>query len=1282
MRKSILLVATFIISLFVFIGCTIFTSSLKQTNQTSGDYVQVYFGCRSSENDSSSRKAMADYSLSTFVYALTAKEEGSADVIPVIPSAEEIASGNNYVEIEKITAGTTIAPKTYSFTLTAYDRTTKAECLTATSPLVNLANGYDYVEFIMVPVTGKKGSARITLDFPNKAVIETVEAYITTAVNPIAESGTMEITKTKNEFTLLGSSEVHAGSNRVVFDYEELDSGINQFVYIKLKDAQGSVIASRLESIEIINGKQAVSNLYIADDGLRTYAVSLPLKLDGLGGELKFLDVYFVNGSKIYPLYDNGYGVLVGSIADANYDIIIKDRDLPKTYDTLMDYSIGTDNVTELNFITAKIPTDQGLTYEFVSGGMPVYFDKDGNPAKDEDGNFDFYVLNNSTLQLKAELSPGYNSASVQVIVDNSSNTIFNPNDSKQDILDIPVVNHSPMISVKNLTANKYSIEYNLDGGSWRTGGLAAAPKEYTVQDEVILPKYTYLSKVTEENGTSTTWDFDGWEYGDESNPVRIAKIAKGTTGNLSLKAVWKKGIQVSKPEEGEEPPEWEGEDITDPNNFTIAPSIFASGYSLIVKWSDEVNGTGETQIWIDYNSNGEIDPDDKQVVGAYNLETGEYDSTDFSGYKLEARNKDGTLPAADFTYTIRGGILATVKGLGCNAKNTSTVNISGMNTVIGNGHLAKDENGNSTGIDVIGIDLETITQEWITIDGQLSGDYHITMETAYKFSQKEPLHKVAKIENTSYAQTSKFICINKQDKSEQILSYMDLNNGDSKYTVIYLRNPNAVSLPTKGVSTENGGIVIDKTFDNSDIPEEFHLGPGAEVSQSCSVFSVYVENGTFVLSQTKMYSNGAEVATMNLGQTSETTYDDKLETDVPYIYMHMFSEENMITKQSATEFLRTIKFKKNNADTDIKVTIHLESVPYGDIQEFKNKYFMKYRVAKSTNFFGTTYEDFDNNEVFSYYNGSFYLGIKLKTKASDPYGNFVVDNYSSYVNWDTAYNEAKKIVFNGMNGYLINITSRVENNYIYKRMHLGQSWTGGARLDNRTDFDSMTYTMPGDITLDTTFRWQAGPEAGMKFTTGTIPEVKVKLGDYITEGKYFSGTYSSKSFTSSSSLSSFNTGEKVYLIGSDFKILATAQINAVKNTSVTLKSLSSSSLSGVSYLAKQSEVTKTTKEVTKQDSGNKKYKTTATFGYTNWNNNGSEMEPNDSHNGLSEQCVHFLENGEWNDYSYNYESVTGFIVEFTPYQTIWNEETGQFDKTPAQASKSNYPSLTISETY
>ncbi|MCQ2585688.1 MAG: hypothetical protein MJ185_08850 [Treponema sp.] len=1154
----------------------------------SDDKVLVYFNCITNEEASGARKAFASIDFNSYSYDLLAKESGATEFRKL---------NDEKLDYKAIYSGTQISPKEYSFQLKAYDNNNNA-VMAGETESIDLTNGYKHVNFLMRPQTGFTGSAKVTVDFPDDSLVAEVETCLTTLGAPFTP--TQDHAKTVKSFE---SSPEYNGCKRFVLDYNDLPSGKDVFVFIRIIDKAGKIISSRLETVEITGSAVSESKIHI--EKLRTYAVSFPLMKNGQTGAFPGKEIVLKDKDENeYVLYDDGNGNFSGSVPDGEYDIIMRDKgDGTSSIDTGLDFVVGSDtNQDEINFITVTLPGDSGLIYTPVEGGgIPVPLDSDGNHEKNDDGNYEFLVPAGGKFEVNVGYEKGFEVDEGGVTIGGKTVIPAAPDVElvqPDNTLTIPVPSdgRKPNTTVNGVKAIEYNITFAGENYEFKSG--YTKPVTYTAKDGVTLPKYSDV----EYTGTEG-YILDGWK--DASGNV-YADIPKGMFDSITLTPVWKKGVDVTQPDGwNEEPPEI-------PGNFSIAPSVFACGYSLIIKWSDDVNGTGETNIYIDYNSNGVIDPEDSKVIGSYNKS-----KTDFTGYKLRAENRDGSQPASNFTYTVLGGKLASLTGLGYDKQNTSTVNISGKNTVIGNG------------VDV-GVDLPSLTNEWVNITGPMSGDYQITLETRHEFNRNEKTHKVAYIQNSTFAQTSKFTCIKQDTKEELGLGFSNITEKGTEKIIIYLKDPSPIHLPSVE-DVNDGGLDVFVWNDSSNtVPMEFMLGSTALINEKCSVFSISVKNGKFQLKNTQMKKeDGTALSTLNLGQTGPVSYSETLKTNTNYTYLHMFSQENMITPARATEFLKSIYFIRDSADKEIEITLNLEAVPYEQIKAMQSKY-------------GAT--------KFNYFDGSFYLGIKLANNAT--------------IKWHDAYNQAKQQVFNGMTGYLINITSEVENNYIFKRMSLGQCWTGGARLDGRDVFDTAEVAPVPFVTLDTPFKWQSGPEAGVIYTNGTIPTVSGKIAK---SGVYSSCSYSTKDgnyyLNVTKDVSSL-AGKTVNYYNSSWSKLGSVQVESYDPVKKQLKLKSApSSASSIVYVG-ESNLTTGTAQI--QNSGRGKYSANYWAEYTNWDGG----EPNDSCSGKSEQCMHFLSSGKWNDYAADYGSVYGYIVEFSPYENQWNTE------------KANYPSMKAQITY
>ncbi|MBP5329965.1 MAG: hypothetical protein J6Y75_08740 [Spirochaetaceae bacterium] len=293
------------------------------------------------------------------------------------------------------------------------------------------------------------------------------------------------------------------------------------------------------------------------------------------------------------------------------------------------------------------------------------------------------------------------------------------------------------------------------------------------------------------------------------------------------------------------------------------------------------------------------------------------------------------------------------------------------------------------------------------------------------------------------------------------------------------LRNSNRQNKINVNVS--NGNVVVIGSVDLpavvqwSENGDYFTLGED-NISANGTYFSVFVNGGYFVLGTTSIegadfdmaipydisgavnYMDADKGQTLNLGQE--------------YRYVQFKSQSGTISAQATSDFLAQIQF---HTASSITVNINLQTVPFAEIQ----------------------------SADVTYFDGSFYKIVN------------VTDNDKS---WDTAYNAAKASTFNGLHGYLMTITSDIENKFIYDRVYKNKGynpsdatgWIGATRGNNlNSTYDALTWkfasnhtTIPSSNSLNTKWYWACGPEAGKAFYEAK----KYATGqDYRTAGMYSS---------------------------------------------------------------------------------------------------------------------------------------------------------------------------------
>lgn len=782
---------------------------------------------------------------------------------------------------------------------------------------------------------------------------------------------------------------------------------------------------------------------------------------------------------------------IVNKISNAVYELKctngIYTGSVPESsVDTFNVYIDGIDS--GITFVPSDKTGDVNFyTVEFKSDSKGVVF---SNVTGGDVSSGSCIVLSGKTVTFDVSIKEGYET--YNFVVKRDGTTLATSVGS----LTAVSVNGKTTISANGTKLKNYKIEYDSSykeaEGQW-VGGYNP-PTSYTVEDTVILPS---VANYKNKNGDILA----GWKIQGLETETIIGNILPGTFHeDLILVPVTKDGAASDK------------------------TTIYANGISLLICEDNK-----KTRVYHDFNGNGIKDEDDTVVRGPNNE-----DDYDFSGYNLVAGSIYNKPIYSDFKFTMTGGTISSIKGNGALSENKSELWISGN---------AKIGGANSDLTGVTGVDLSTITNEWVTVNGQMTGDYKVTVITRYDYEGMTP-HYIAYINDSKFASLSNFTCYKQvpglQLYEKKIIAMKNINENNVEKTIIRLANPNPIALPDPNDSDDK----IEGTVDGG-----FSVGHD-RISAECSVFSVKVENGTMRVGSTTLKGGSSYLC-----QPTESTYETSLSLDKDYVYLQILSSTNEISPEDASKFLAEMKFVRKDKSFPVSLIVNLETVPYTEIADMGVKYF----------------------------NGSFYIGY----------------NESSGIAWHTAYNSAKEKIFNGLKGYLINITSDVENNYIFRQMGLGQCWTGGARLtaekDNRV-YDSDTvdesiFNPNGNdktrgINKDTRFMWQSGPEAGIWYQDGTI-----------TKDKDGQGKYSPK----------------------------------LKN------------------------------------------------GYTNWDSG----EPNDSAKGekiggswynptykyYSEQCMHFLTSGKWNDYKYNNMDVKGYIVEFTPYETYYGSQTANYQSIKMQQS-------------
>lgn len=102
-------------------------------------------------------------------------------------------------------------------------------------------------------------------------------------------------------------------------------------------------------------------------------------------------------------------------------------------------------------------------------------------------------------------------------------------------------------------------------------------------------------------------------------------------------------------------------------------------------------------------------------------------------------------------------------------------------------------------------------------------------------------------------------------------------------------------------------------------------------------------------------------------------------------------------------------------------------------------------------------------------------------------YYAYVAPVGTSYLNWMQAYNEARKMEYRGLKGYLATLTSYDEHYFVYDRIAKHSGWLGGARMlksnGQKINDDASIGTSVSNFNVNgTQWYWVNGPESGTVF--------------------------------------------------------------------------------------------------------------------------------------------------------------------------------------------------------
>lgn len=280
--------------------------------------------------------------------------------------------------------------------------------------------------------------------------------------------------------------------------------------------------------------------------------------------------------------------------------------------------------------------------------------------------------------------------------------------------------------------------------------------------------------------------------------------------------------------------------------------------------------------------------------------------------------------------------------------------------------------------------------------------------------------------------------------------------------------------------NAKESSIVLNKAV-TDDVAHTFQY-PNLTINNDFSPYSLSlsIENGYFTCSDSDLNNAILTNYIFKGGTDSNNGFKDNLDNTTRFKEISFNLKETVdITEEttrgeiieSIKNFLTTIVFH-NETDKDAKFTLYFSEVP------------MKFDDSSA---------GIDGIDIISY-GGHYYA------KVSAP-----------EILWSEAYDIAAGLKFNGLQGYLVTITSEGEHNFIYNSLNPGtgngeKGWMGAAAITNPqsikfntkginwnseayTSKEKGNYSPTGTTAYDKQVReswyWVAGPEAGTRVFDG-----------------------------------------------------------------------------------------------------------------------------------------------------------------------------------------------------
>ena len=487
-----------------------------------------------------------------------------------------------------------------------------------------------------------------------------------------------------------------------------------------------------------------------------------------------------------------------------------------------------------------------------------------------------------------------------------------------------------------------------------------------------------------------------------------------------------------------------QSEDIRVKANWSPAPyvkdrNIYANGMNVTVK----KNSSNKTMVYFRGANGNEIALSSINVADEYQ---------DLTGYTLYAGGLvgiDNGVTATDCTITMEGGSLSNIYGY-----NGNGTNLSGRENVII--HLK----GGSVTSDVVGF-VRGASGKPGNMAVKVSGNPTVGDKIdngIWLNSFSSPVVTLTGSISSASAEAITVIAAGATQNGTHIAESAGSDYADAGKFKLLKSTPSQGGL-TVGKSESYvvvfGDVELPAVAEWQEGSDTFKLGSG-NILQGGTYFSVFVDGGYFTVPSTTL--PGAEFDMAIPYSTDGTvTYIDGsgLSTEGQYQYIQFKSTSGAISSNDADAYLSGVVFH----GTSVKVSVNLQTVPFDEIQ----------------------------SSGVTYFNGSFYK---------------VVTFSGNDKSWDTAYNAAKSSTFNGLHGYLMTITSHVENKFIYDRVYAknpnitpaaATGWIGATRGINKSgNYDASTWSFANSLadgsgnsdssSLKAAWYWACGPEAGKQF--------------------------------------------------------------------------------------------------------------------------------------------------------------------------------------------------------